>query len=312
MSKKSDRIDALVAELAPVRDDELPAARGSSDAAALFATIVASPADTATENQFHPRRGRLLAFAAAVVLAAVLSIPAFGVGPEIVSLFAGWKDPEAPVPTASDVLIASGEAGVRWKIVATTSDHGLCLGLFYRAGGDTFGSDGCRYRNLRGDFPPDIRGDPATPCLGPPTANRPGGTLVPCGSLPRTWFEGSGAGNSVGLEDRFAFGALADGVASVEYVLTNGNRLHANIVERPGGLPLNFYWVMWPCPLRPVLTGPYAGEGLRMCAGDGGPDVEMTIVRDAAGQVLERRVPAWNGNPLGDPDGLPPPSSDGV
>jgi hypothetical protein len=35
---------------------------------------------------------------------------------------------------------------------------------------------------------------------------------------------------------------------------------------------------------------------------------KMALARDAAGRVLERRVPAWNGNPTGDPEGAPPPS----
>lgn len=307
MSKKANRLDALIAELAPVRDDELVGEVRSSRAAALLLTIIESPVDARDRDRSGRGRVRVIAAAAALTLAAVLSIPAFGVGQEIVSLFAGWRDPDAPVPTASDVLIASGEAGVPWKIVATRSDQGLCLGLFSRAGGDSFGSAGCAYLDIRGDFPPEIRGDPGSRCIGPPTTLAPGGTLVPCGSLPRHWIDLGGGGNSVGFDHKFAFGPLATEVASVDLVLTDGGTVRAHVVEQPEGLPLNFYWAAWPCPVRPVLTGPYAGEGLQECAEDR-PDVKMAVARDAAGRVLERRVPGWNGNPTGDPDGPPPPA----
>jgi hypothetical protein len=247
------------------------------------------------------RHLRLLALGAAFVVAVVLSIPALGVGPSIVSLFAGGHDPDAPVPTASDVLIASGEAGVPWKILATRSDQGLCLDLFHRAGDDRFGGGGCGFTNIRGDLPPDLRGNPATKCIATPE-----GPLVPCGSLPRRWIELWGGGGSIGLERSFSYGPLAEEVASVEFVLTDGQRVHANVVERPGGLPLNVYWATWPCRLRSVSDGPYAEEGLKVCVG--GPEMEMVIARDAEGRVLERRVPVWNGNPTGDPNGPAPPS----
>lgn len=248
-------------------------------------------------------RGRVRLFAlaaAAVVLASLLSIPAFGVGPRIVSLFAGMRDPDAAVPTAPDVFIASGEAGVPWKILATTSDQGLCLDLFHRAGGDRFGGACGGYVDVRGDLPPDVRGDPATRCLVTPT------TSVPCGSLPKRWIGGvgSGGGSTVGLNHSFSIGVLAEEVASVELILANGETLQAQVVERPGGLPLNVYWAAWPCRARMISTGQY--EGLELCLG--GPVVRMAIARDAAGRLLERRVPAWNGNPTGDPEGQPPPS----
>jgi hypothetical protein len=306
MSKKADRIDALVAELARVPDGELVGAVRSSGAAALFRTIVESPADPRKRDRISRRRFRMIAVAAAVTLAAVLSIPAFGVGQEIVSLFAGWRDQDAPVPTASDVLIASGEAGAPWKIVATRSNQGLCLGLFHRVGDDSLGSAGCSYQDIRGDLPPDIRGDPASRCLGPPTTLAPGGTLVPCGSLPRHWIGGIGASAGNGLDHIFAFGPLAEEVASVELILNDGRTVRVHVVERPGGLPLNVYWAAWPCPLHPA-AGTY-----QLCAeeDDVGSDVKMAIARDRSGRVLERRVPPWNGNPTGDPDGAPPPLGD--
>lgn len=248
------------------------------------------------------RRVPLLVLTVAVVTAALLAIPALGVGPGIVSLFGGWHDPGAPVPTASDVVIASGESGVQWKIVATRSDQGLCLGLFHRAGGDSFGPDGCGYTEIRGVLPPDIRGDPASKCLATPT------TLVPCGSLPQHWIQLDGSGSSVGLEQTLAFGPVAEEVASVEVILTHGRTVRAHLVEQPEGLPLDFYWAAWPCPLESISDGPYADEGLRICAEDFGPNVKMAIARDASGRVLERRVPPWNGNPTGDPDGQPAPT----
>jgi hypothetical protein len=311
LSKKKSRLDALVAQLAPVRDDELVHEACSPAAVALVATIAEAPFEDRWDASPGPRRRRALAFAAAVVVAAVLSIPAFGVGEKIVSLFAGWKDPDAPVPTASDILIASGEAGAQWKLVATTSDQGLCLGFFHRLGGDRFGSAGCGYVGVRGDLPRDVRGDPAATCLGPPTASDPGGTLVTCGSLPKHWIDGvdSGGGSAVGLEANFVAGVLAKEVASVELLLTNGETLAAQVVKRPGGLPLNVYWATWPCSrIRPVQEGLY--EGASLCVREGAL-IEMAIARDADGRVLERRVPAWNGNPTGDPDGPPPPSSAG-
>jgi hypothetical protein len=315
MSKTANRLDSLVAQLAAVQDEELAGAASSARALVLLAGIIESPIEEREAERDCRRRGRVLAFAAAAVLAAVLSIPALGVGPEIVSFFAGWKDPDAPAPTASDIVIASGEAGVRWKLVATTSDQGLCLGFFHWVGGDRFGSAGCGYVDIRGDLPRGVRGDPSATCLGPSTTSAPGGTLVPCGSLPKHWIGGvgSGGGSTVGLDANFVSGVLAEEVAGVDLVLTSGETLEAQVVERPGGLPLNIYWARWPCGrIRPVQAGPYTDEGVGLCVKNGAL-VEMAIARDAEDRVLERRVPAWSGNPTGDPDGPPPPpSSDGT
>jgi hypothetical protein len=284
MSKSANRLDAIVTALAPVRDQELVSAVRAPAAVVLFGTIVEAPVDSSTGKRVSRRRSRVVAFAVVAAVAAVLSIPAFGVGPEIVSLFAGWRDPGSPVPTASDVVIASGEAGVPWKIVATRSDQGLCLGLFHQAGGDSFGSASCGYADIRGGLPPELRGDPASKCIATPTM------LVPCGSLPLHWIGPVGAGEdaSLGLNQHFVFGPLAEEVESVDLVLSNGRKLRAHVVEQPEGLPLDFYWAAWP-------------------AGGADAGVQMAIARDAAGGVLERRVPTWNGNPTGDPDGPTPP-----
>ena len=230
----SNDLDALVAELAPIRDEEL-AGEAHRSGAALLETIVALASSPTERHRTTARRVRALMVAAALALAAVLSLPAFGVGERVVSLFAGGHDPGAPVPAASDVLIASGEAGVSWKIVATTSDQGLCLGLYYRVGDDRFGPGACGYTDVRGHLPPGVRGDPASRCIATPT------TLVPCGSLPFDWIGPVGDESpSLGPEGTFAFGPLAEEVASVDLVLSDGQTVHADVVMEPQGLPLNF------------------------------------------------------------------------
>lgn len=303
MTSATDRVSVLVATLASVRDDELATEASSPQARALLKTILDAPVD-ARPPDGSPRgasRARVFALSAAVIAAAVLVIPAFGVGSKIVSLFAGWRDPGAPVPTASDVVLSSGEAGVRWRIVATGSDQGLCLGLFHRAGGDAFGAASCGYTDIRGDLPVELRGDPASSCIATPTS------VVPCGSLPSHWIALAGAGDSVGLERRFAFGPIAKDVARVDLLLSDGQTIRAHVVDEPGGLPLSFYWGGWSCPTRPVTEGPYAGLGLKECA-ETGPELQMAVARDSGGRMLERRVPAWNGNPTGDPEGPSPPT----
>jgi hypothetical protein len=294
----SSRIDTLVAGLASVHDDELVGEVRSQRATELLASILESPA-------FSLRRTRprgLMVALAALVLAAALAIPALGVGPEIISFLTGARDPGAPVPTASDIVVASGEAGVPWQLIATRSDQGLCLGLVYRVNGDTHGP-GCGYIDIRGDLPPDVRGDPYSTCIEPPTTSARGGTPVPCGSLPRHWIGGVGNSSGNGLDHVFAIGAVAEGVSTVELVLNDGRVVHANVVKRPGALPLNVYWAAWPCPLRPA-AGTY-----QPCSAedDFGSEVKIAIAQDPDGRVLERRVPAWNGNPTGDPKGPPPP-----
>lgn len=295
MNPNPHPLDSLLARLAPVHDRQLASEAGSATASSLFERIVSTRVATRETPRRSIGRRRLLqiALAVALVLAVVASVPALGVGREIASFFAGWHDPDAPVPTAPDVVIASGEAGVPWRIVATTSDQGLCLALVYPIEGVEGGSGGCHYRDIRGELPPEVRGNPATKCLATPT------TTVPCGSLPLHWIGllGAGGGGSSLLTRTFAYGPLAADVASVELLLTNGETVHAHVVERPEGLdaPLNFYWAAWPC-------------GSRGCVDETGPDVEIAIARDSAGRVLERRVPAWNGNPTGDPNGAPPPA----
>lgn len=304
MTREPDRVATLLAALAPIRDDDLVVETHSPGARALLEAILETPCRPGAVERRSPDRRRsvkMLALAAALLAAALLSLPAFGVGAKLASLFAGWRDPRAPVPTAPDVVVASGKAGVRWRIVATSSDQGLCLGLFNRAGGDSLGSASCGYTDIRGRLPGDLRGDPASSCVATPSA------LAPCGSLPLHWIDIGGGGNTVGLERHFAFGALSTEVAQVELVLTDGRTMDARVVEEPGGLPLDFYWASWSCPVQPVTEGPYGGLGLHECREDGGAAVSMAVAFDGEGRALERRVPAWNGNPTGDPDGPRPP-----
>jgi hypothetical protein len=216
------------------------------------------------------RRFRLITVAVALALSVLVSSVALGVVQDIASYFAGWRDePDypAPVPTAPDVVIASGVAGAPWTIVATTSDQGLCLGLFVEDGG---GAAACG--------PSDVRGDP--------------------GAIDaRHWIGAFGVGGGdARLNQTFAFGRLAEDVASVELLLTDGQSIQAQVVTRPEGLdaPLNFYWAAWPC-------------GSSRCLDAVGPLVKMAVARDSAGRVLERRIPSWNGNPTGDPKGPPLP-----
>ena len=142
--------DALVARLARIGDEELAGETGSPGAQALLEQIVWSPGSSGEGSGVAPSWWRPLA---ALALGLAVSVPALGVGQEVVSFFAGWRDPGSPVPTASDVVIASGEAGVPWKIVATTSDQGLCLGfLSLHPTEGWMGGAGCG--------PTDVRGDP--------------------------------------------------------------------------------------------------------------------------------------------------------
>jgi hypothetical protein len=285
----------LVAKLASIRDDELVGEANLPDAA-LLESIVALPVPRADHDPaWQKGRWRLVAVFTGLAIAAALSVPALGVGDDISSFFGRGHDPEQPVQMRSDVLVASGTDGVSWKILATTSDRGLCLDLSYRFGDDWFGPGHCGYTGIRGDLPASIRGNPAETCVGPATELEPGGTLRSCGSLPLHWIELGDSLSSAGLEARLSFGPLATDVSSVELILTNGKELDAHVVKEPGGLPLNVYWASWACPLNAVGSGKECREG--------GPELEMAIARDLHGRVLERRVPPWNGNPTGDPVG---------
>ena len=184
------------------------------------------------------------------------------------------------------------------------SNQGLCLSV--DVGDEQFSSEehrlgDCFYSDIRGELPPDVRGEPSATCIG---LTR----LVRCGSLPKYWLQLQGAGN---LRRRsgasILVGAAAAEVSRVEIVLENGATLDAEVVERPLGpdVPLNVYW---------AELGPE--HGLRLIRGANGQlmpcadnVVEMAVARDSGGRVLGRRVPAWNANPTGGPDGQQQPRS---
>lgn len=227
------------------------------------------------------RRRRMIAAAAAVVLAVVLVTTALATVGQVRSWLSGGHGPDFPVPAAADVLIASGFAGVPWRIVATPSDQGLCLFLVTRKNGEPSGAGGCGYSDIRGDLPGELRGDPSARCIATPS------TAVPCGSLPRHWVDAvSGSGTAdARLTSNIVFAAAAEGVERVDLVLADNRTVPARLVTWPHGAPLSVYWAVLPP----------------------GQFVTMAIARDASGRMLERRLPAWNGNPTGDPEGPRPP-----
>jgi hypothetical protein len=293
MSRNGNQIDALVAALATVRDEALRAELQTSGAA-LLPTILRSPVEPTQPARTPRRRRRALALVAALGLAAVLSFPALSVVRTMAGLGSGADD-VTPLPTSSEMVVASGRAGVPWKIVAVRSDHGLCWALQAKDPGEGWTQGlGCDYLDLRGDLPPDVRGNPSRPCLTSPTE------AVPCGNLSLHWVDFPGDTTTfsgyASLDRIIVTGTVAQGVAAVELVLTNGKTVRANLVEQPHGLPLGFYWAALP----PNDGYSRSFEVVEV--------TKMVVARDAAGRVLERRVPAWNGNPTGDPEGVPPPS----
>jgi hypothetical protein len=247
----------------------------------------------------HSRRGRAVALFAALVIVGV-AVPAFGVvgdgwigGGEIEGV-RGSADPKL---TGPPVVVASGEPEQPWKIVIARSDQGLCLNV--EVGDGRFSSEkhrlgDCGYSDIRGDLPPDVRGDPSAACIG-------AAALVPCGSRPEYWVQVRSSSFVPEIARIIVVGAAAAEVASVELILTNGKTLHTDVVERPLGpdIPLNVYWAeLGPEHGLRVLRN--ANGQLMPCADE---VVEMFVARDSAGRVLGRRVPAWNANPSGDPDG---------
>ena len=314
-----NRIDLLLRSLgdtAPAADDaEHDALHAARDA--LRAAIAAEQSGRASSPEGRlrrlgrragRRRGRAALLFAALLLIGV-AIPAFGVvgdgwigrpGGE----FAGVRGAADPTLTGPPVVVASGEPQEPWSIVIARSNQGLCLNV--DVGDEQFSPEKhrlgqCFYSDIRGDLPPDVRGDPSATCIGP-TA------LVACGSLPKFWVTASGWGPFVPeIRQSIFVGAAAAEVASVELVLANGETLQTEVVERPlgSGVPLNVYW---------AKVGPE--HGLRLLRNANGQLTECTddlvetvVARNAEGRVLGRRVPAWNGNPTGDPDGPRPPES---
>ena len=246
------------------------------------------------------RRRLRLVVAGGGILVVLLAGAALGVVPGLSSWFAGWHGPDAPNPSGPDVVIAQGTAGSRWSILAAPSSQGLCLGIAEGPLKSKTGGGGCGYSDIRGRLPRDVRGDPSQKCIGPPASELP----VPCSSLPLHWVDAAGGGGlDRSLNRIIVDGPAAARVATVDLILWNGKTVHAHLVEHPMGLavPLNFYWaVLGP---REGVEYDSSGHVAESC----GSAVTMVIARDSAGRTLERRIPAWNANPQGDPNGPRPP-----
>jgi hypothetical protein len=232
-----------------------------------------------------------------------IAVPAFGVakgwfgGAEI----EGIRASAPPQLTSPPIVVASGEPEESWVIAIARSNQGLCLNV--DVGDEQFNNQNyrlgdCGYSDLRGHLPPDVRGDPSAPCIGT-TA------LVPCGSRPDYWVSIRGSFFVPTAERAIVVGAAAAEVTSVELILANGETMQAGVVDRPLGsdVPLNVYWAQLGREqgLKVAPTSRSAeGEPMACNAGE---LVEEVVARDSQGKVLGRRVPAWNANPTGDPNG---------
>lgn len=279
----SDHIDELLRGAAKVRDEDLMSLAAGA-AAALCEAVVreaerSGPSPTSGASQWPPasvgplpqawtsrRRTRRLGIAA-LATATLLSAPAFAVVRHVTSWMSTLVGPGAPVPTAPDVVIASGVSGVAWKIVATETDQGLCLFLLYEWSGERLGKGGCGWGT-------DVHGYPGAT----PRGYRASGERL-------HWVEGSNAGgSSAGLDRRIAMGVAAAEVASVDLVLADGRTLPAHLVERPEGIrvPLNLWWAVLP----PQVAGIDLTENVEH---DLIP-VHALVARDSSGAVLERRI----------------------
>lgn len=167
----------------------------------------------------RPARARLGTALVALLGVALVALPALAAVREVSSWLAGAKDPDAPVPLAPDVFIASGVAGAAWEIVATPSDQGPCV--LVRVG----------QAGLGGCGPSDVRGDP--------TAQ--GATHSVQG--------GNGSGGLAALNASIVHGWAAADVASVELVLMEGSSATTQLMITPPevGGPPKLFWAVLPC-----------------------------------------------------------------
>lgn len=244
-------------------------AEARARSALLQAMVEPQPA-LRRRRHFTPRQPRRLVIGtvAAVIL---LGVPAYALAPYVASWINSWKEPDAPVATAPDVVVATGVTGVPWKIVATETDQGLCLFKVYTYDGDRVGTGGCGW---------------GTDIVGYPSAS-PHGYGADGDQL--HWVEGSnGSGFSAGLTRRIVHGVAATDVATLELELADGRTMDANIVGQPDGIntPVNFWWAVLPKWVSGVDITPNSGD-------PGAEDIipiHAMIARDASGQVLERRI----------------------
>jgi hypothetical protein len=301
-----NQIDELIRSIGPDSPAADRAERDAIDAArrTLRAAIAGEPR---RRRRISRRRGLIALFATLVGI----SVPAFGVASGWFgggSTIEGVRGSAPPQLTSAPVVVASGEPEEGWTIWVARSNQGLCLNV--DVGDEQFDPRNyrlgdCGYSDIRGDLPPDVRGSSSAPCIGPPSSRE----LVPCGSRPRYWVT-MGCGVFVPDAQRsVCAGEAAAGVASVDLLLANGETLQAEVVERPLGadVPLNVYWAeLGPKQGLEITQRSRNAEGEPMACNDG-ELVEEVVARDAEGNVLGGRIPAWNGNPTGDPGGPRPP-----
>jgi hypothetical protein len=294
------QIDGLIRSLGadtPVADR---AEQEAVDAARR--TLRAELAAAKRRRRPQTRRRRLIVLFAALALAGI-SVPAFGVakgwfgGAEI----EGISGSAPPQLTSAPIVVASGEPEESWAIAIARSNQGLCLNV--DVGDEQFDNENyrlgdCGYSDIRGHLPPDVRGDPSSPCIG---TTGP----VPCGSRPDYWVAIRGSFFVPTAKRTIVVGAAAAEVASVDLILANGETMQAEVVERPlgSGIPLNVYWAQLGREQGlEVAPKSLSAEGEPMAC-NAGELVEEVVARDSQGRVLGRRVPAWNANPTGDPNG---------
>ena len=281
MRSDTAAVEDLVRRSARVRDEELAPLGGTPAARALLAQIVDSPHEAAhrAHGRERPapdirrvrgpstrglRRVTQVAIATLLVLG-VLSVPALGVIQHIASWMSDWAGPDAPKPLSPDDVIASGVAGVPWRILATRTDQGICLFTVSPVAG---GTGGCGWGT-------DIRGYPGAA----PHGYGAGGDQI-------HWVEGTnGSGGDAAYNRRIVKGVAAQDVTGVELVLAGGRTMHANVVERPKGInvSLNFWWAVLPPEV----------DGLDLTSLDTSGDaipVHAIVAIDATGTVLERRI----------------------
>jgi hypothetical protein len=254
-----DEVD-LVRKFRPNITTEVEESAAQTRARATLWQVMSEYGSTSTaagRKGVRTRRVPRLMLAASLALILV-SVPAFGLVSRFASWINSWKDPDSPVATGPDVVIASGVSGVHWRVVATETDEGLCLFTVYQYEGDRIGTGGCGWgTNIYG-----------YPSAAPHGYGADGDELH--------WVEGSnGSGYSAGLSQRIVKGVAAEQVASVDLVLADGSTVHTNLVPRPEEIeaPLNFWWMVLPTRATDVDI-----------------PIHAFIARDSAGAVLERRI----------------------
>jgi hypothetical protein len=295
-----NQIDGLIRSL----EADVPVADRAEQKAidAARRTLRAELAAEERRRLHNRRRRRVIVLFAALALVGI-SVPAFGVakgwfgGDEI----EGIRGSAPPELTSPPIVVASGEAEESWVIAVARSNQGLCLNVDVgdvQFDNENYRLGDCGYSDLRGHLPPDVRGDPSAPCIDT-TA------LVPCGSRPDYWVSIRGSFFVSTAERAIVVGATAAEVASVELILANGETMQAEVVDRPLGsdVPLNVYWATLGREQGlEVAPRSRSTEGEPMAC-NAGELVEEVVARDSHGKVLGRRVPAWNANPTGDPNG---------